>query len=69
MTANSFQILQQDPRSFEYEPSVIKIMNQIDEMFRLLEKGSQEGLLKSPDIPQGLTYSYRQRRGLITNSP
>ena len=69
LTANSFQILQQDPQSFEYEPSVIKIMNQIDQMFKLLEKTSQQGLLGGPDIHYGTAYSHRQRRGFITNSP
>ena len=65
MTANTFQILQQNPRSFEYEPSVIEIMNQIDQMFKLLEKSSQEVLLRNPDIYNGSTYSQRQRRGFI----
>ena len=45
ITANSVQILQEDTDSFEYEPTVVKIMNQIDQMFKLLEKSSHEGIL------------------------
>ena len=50
MAAKSVQGLQNDPSSFEYEAGVAKIMNQMDQLFKLLEKTSQEDVQPFNDL-------------------
>ena len=42
MIAKSVKVMQRTPNSLDYDPSVIEIMEQIDQMFQLLEKNSEE---------------------------
>ena len=41
MIAKSVKVLPRTPDSIENDPSVIEIMDQIDQMFQLLEKSSE----------------------------
>ena len=50
MAAKSVQGLQNDPNSFEYEAGVARIMNQMDELFKLLEKTSQKDIQPFNDL-------------------
>ena len=50
MAAKSVQGLQNDPNSFEYEAGVARIMNQMDQLFKLLEKTSQEDVQPINDL-------------------
>ena len=42
MIAKSVKVMQRTPNSLDNDPSVIEIMDQIDQMFQLLEKSSEE---------------------------
>ena len=41
--------MQRTPNSLDYDHSVIEIMDQIDQMFQLLEKNSEENLGYEPN--------------------
>lgn len=41
MIAKSVKVLPRNPNSLDQDPSVIEIMDQIDQMFQLLEKSSE----------------------------
>ena len=42
MMAKSTKVVQGNQKSLNNDPSVIEIMNQIDQMFQLLENSSEE---------------------------
>ena len=50
--AKSVKVLPRNPNSLDLDPSVIDIMDQIDQMFQLLEKSSVENFGYEPDDDQ-----------------
>ena len=44
MIAKSVKVMPRTPNTLDQDPSVIEIMDQIDQMFQLLEKNSEEKL-------------------------
>ena len=53
MIAKSVKVLPRNPNSLDQDPSVIEIMDQIDQMFQLLEKSSEENFRFEPNDDQG----------------
>ena len=52
MIAKSVKVLPRTQNALDNDPSVIEIMNQIDQMFELLEKSSEENFGYKPNDGQ-----------------